>query len=226
MKTIPEQNLLEFTRCPLRLSETVLYARSGVELGIRPILAEALLAAFEKKPKPLKWIRDQMELQFRKHPEEERPEASRIAAWAGRVYQLVRDYDVLQPFVAYRQNVRHTCVIGDYAVLRRAGKSASKQLLILKPCFGKEPWPDVADYVRWLHLTEQDPEADLPAVLHYSFTTGFHCLSNFVYKTATAAVEHAVQSYLAGFFYPAPGRHCESCQTHHCVTKRGSAWTA
>lgn len=223
--TIPETELVEFARCPMRVTD-VPYPVSDLERDVQRVMANMLLASFLGRPVTLRDIRVGLDKLNRKHPAELKNSEMTLVRISARLHDLFGRYKVLQPITPYRLNVEQLIISGEYAVLRRTNRKSEVSVLRLRGYKNQaraallvkqqNPAPDLMNYARWLHLLQTEPDFHTHSVLNFHLFTARQWMDTPNLTAVKKALKAVSDVHLNGLRYPAPGGHCFNCQTRQC----------
>ena len=212
--TIPESHLLEYTRCPLRLQESI-YAddmKAGMET-----LKWLLLEEFHGRRPSLAQLRERFEFCM---PTKSRKVLLALPGICRKLRDLLDLHGVFQPATDYLLSFGQVEVTGRYAVLL-----SGKKPLILRLHEGLAyPYPDVMTVARWMHFRRFEQAYPRVDVIHYSLATGSYT-RQLMKERMVRYLESAVHAYVHQDrdqeAYPVPSSYCDTCQAKVCIKGAG-----
>jgi hypothetical protein len=225
-----EADLLEYSKCPLRVAG--LPANSGryvpdilMSVAIET-MKDVFMTSFKGREPGLKEIREVFDSHYKSHThpsgDEKKTKHSLEAAKASirvckRIREILDNTIVVEPFSIYRVFYeKKDCIEGEFATLYR--KSDSSTALAFYPGLNVKPFegPDVVSYARWLQLTLNNSEFRNAAVYRTSLSGRVSFMQNFNQKQVTKALSALVNGFVNNPGYPTPGAHCNDCITYAC----------
>jgi hypothetical protein len=226
-KEIREFDLLEFSRCLLRLPHLIPYSKpleiQAAEQAIRLVLWKM----FEKKVVPdAADVRDILMSGWRELREDTRGMRG-VAVIVNRIRELITTVRVVSPVTHYVQKVGATSVTGDYAVLAPRDQKHVRDVFILR-LRSQSEFPkdspertDVVNWARWLHLRFHEPSLDSIRVLNFGIDLDVQWAEEISLdeNQVRAALTGLVNTVQSGGFFPVPSNHCATCLTMACMTR-------
>jgi len=219
-KRIDEIRFREYALCPMRLN--------GAEVAEAPELKAARAAlrtvlyyswVDPKRAIPLAKVRESVEHNLRLNAGDGLKNLRMVPRIARRLHDLAAQYTVLQPITNYSLPFGRLVVTGDYAVLHRPRRRNQPFILRLRYQHKRasNPYPDVLNLTRWLHLRTFEPAMTNVTVLNYAIDVDEQWTESYTSDLVPRVLQSIANNAAEERIFPSAGKHCTDCSTKACM---------